>query len=907
MCQICQPNGCNLNQESPTVLVESGDYDGIVLPSIDDLSDKAISSTVSEVSVSDPSVSEPDSDMAIVDAVYVRNAVKSYGVGKKRSHVLKSLDMTLRKGTIYGLLGASGCGKTTLLSCIVGRRRLDSGEILVFGGEPGTKQSGIPGRRVGYMPQELALYGEFTISETLEYFGRIYSLPKDFVKVQKEFLRKLLDLPDGNRYVKTLSGGQQRRVSFAVALFHEPELLILDEPTVGVDPLLRQSIWDHLVSLVREQHKTVIITTHYIEEARQANTIGMMRSGRLLAEESPQTLLSIYNLPSLEDVFLRLCMVDVSSKNNAATISVITDGVDNPAFAGLRSVSFRTSKNADGQEEEDSQKNMKHLIKYKQSLSGMNVAPTDLNKGYWKKSDSVYTPEEKGIVGLTFSPSGDNLYDPCTDKDQNLLSDELAHQCSQSSRKDNRKTETADASPVPGHNFRLNRSEENLFRPSSTPSLDQRSHSDNSSAASTPGQKTKKNNRSPYRFSLPSAHRSSALIRKNVMQTFRNIGVFLFVFLLPAVEAILFCLAIGNDPTYLKVAVVNDEFPNATQGMDCPFFDDCTYEYYSCRFLRHIDNQTIVKIPYPTVDLAQEAAKKGDVWAVIHMPQNFTDEIMVRNSQGSDSDMETIIGSQISVNMDWTNQQISLIIQRRLMDAFEDFQKDILTTCELEEAAGTLPLQFINPIYGEPNPSFMHFMAPGVILTILYFIAVALTAAVFINERKQGLLDRSLVAGVTMTEVLFAHLANQLMTLIGQTVLVLVTIFVVFQVPCNGNIMTVSALSLLQGLCGMCFGLLISCLCDEETSAIHFAVGSFYPNLLLSGVMWPIEGMPTFMREFSYFLPQTYAVESMRNVIARGWDVDNPEVYLGVVCSVSWALGLLFLSAAVIRIRKYTG
>lgn len=192
----------------------------------------------------------------------------------------------------YGLLGASGCGKTTLLSCIVGRRKLDSGEIFVLGGKPGTKGefyikyaimnnnyfeyfvgSGVPGKRVGYMPQEIALYSEFSIKETMMYFGWIFGMKTSEIMERLQFLLNFLDLPSQNRLVKNLSGGQQRRVSFAVALMHDPELLILDEPTVGVDPLLRQSIWNHLVHITKAGQKTVIITTHYIEEARQAHTV----------------------------------------------------------------------------------------------------------------------------------------------------------------------------------------------------------------------------------------------------------------------------------------------------------------------------------------------------------------------------------------------------------------------------------------------------------------------------------------------------------------------------------------------------------------------------------------------------------------------------------------------------------
>jgi len=105
--------------------------------------------------------------------------------------------------------------------------------------KPGAPSSGIPGRRVGFMPQEIALYQDFTIREIFKYFGSLFNLDSQFVKEQTDFLCDLLDLPPKERIVKTLSGGQQRRVSFAAALFHQPELLILDEPTAGVDPVLR--------------------------------------------------------------------------------------------------------------------------------------------------------------------------------------------------------------------------------------------------------------------------------------------------------------------------------------------------------------------------------------------------------------------------------------------------------------------------------------------------------------------------------------------------------------------------------------------------------------------------------------------------------------------------------------------
>jgi ABC-type multidrug transport system ATPase subunit len=173
------------------------------------------------------------------------------------------------------------------------------------------------------------------------------------------------------------SGGQQRRVSFAVALLHNPEILILDEPTVGVDPLLRQSIWTHLCSLVAANRTTVIITTHYIEEARQAHTIGLMRGGRLLAEDSPANLLKVHQCISLEDVFLRLCMKDKST-NNAIT---------SPTNVANNNSSNVTSP----------------VVPI-----GLNIVSVynEKNKQY---VDGAAAPEDNGIIGLAFHQSKEYL------------------------------------------------------------------------------------------------------------------------------------------------------------------------------------------------------------------------------------------------------------------------------------------------------------------------------------------------------------------------------------------------------------------------------------------------------------------------------------------------------------------
>lgn len=215
-------------------------------------------------------------------------------------------------------MGASGCGKTTLISCLVGVQSVERGSIEVFDDSAGRNNT-----RIGYMPQEISLVSEFTIKETVNLYGTIFGMKSFEIKQQLRFLSDLLDLPDCNKPIADCSGGQQRRVSFALTLLHEPDLLILDEPTVGVDPLLRSKIWDYLVEITKTKNVTVLLSTHYIEEARQSTCVGVMRNGMMIAEDAPNNILRQYETTSLEEAFFRM-----SQKQEAGILKQSEDHVD---------------------------------------------------------------------------------------------------------------------------------------------------------------------------------------------------------------------------------------------------------------------------------------------------------------------------------------------------------------------------------------------------------------------------------------------------------------------------------------------------------------------------------------------------------------------------------------------------
>jgi ABC-2 type transport system ATP-binding protein len=232
-------------------------------------------------------------------AIETTGLVKRYGT----FDALSGLGLRIERGTLYGLLGPNGAGKTTAFRVLTGLTRPSSGEAVVLGRK-------VPDRRlrarVGYMPQEVALYLDLTVRENLTLFGELHGLAATEIGVREAELLELVDLVQWRTTLLfRLSAGMMRRVSLAAALIHQPELLVLDEPTVGVDPELRAAFWGYFARL-RASGVTIVVSTHYLDEASRCDRVGLIRQGKLLAEGPPDEIRRKAGAATLEDAYLAL-------------------------------------------------------------------------------------------------------------------------------------------------------------------------------------------------------------------------------------------------------------------------------------------------------------------------------------------------------------------------------------------------------------------------------------------------------------------------------------------------------------------------------------------------------------------------------------------------------------------------
>ena len=226
-------------------------------------------------------------------------SIRGLHVVRGGRHVLHGLDLDVEAGMVTGLLGPSGSGKTTLIRSIVGIQIVASGTVSVLGRPAGTEELR---SRVGYVTQAPSVYADLTVLENLRYFGRIVGVGRESVDL---VLERVGLAPERDQVVATLSGGQTARASLATALLNEPDLLVLDEPTVGLDPVLRQELWSFFHELAGAG-AALLVSSHVMDEADRCEELILLREGRILAVDTPQGVLASTRTSELADAFIRL-------------------------------------------------------------------------------------------------------------------------------------------------------------------------------------------------------------------------------------------------------------------------------------------------------------------------------------------------------------------------------------------------------------------------------------------------------------------------------------------------------------------------------------------------------------------------------------------------------------------------
>jgi len=265
--------------------------------------------------------------MAGDDVVVTEGLVKSFGDDR----VLDGIDLTIPRGSILGLIGPSGCGKTTLVRQLLGLDAPTEGEVRTLGEDP-TKFSTATRSRLAYMPQLPVLFPTLSLWGNLTFISSVYGMR---LRGRRRRLQRLLDLVelrgDRHKLLAQCSGGMQRRLSLAAALVHDPELLFLDEPTAGVDPILRARFWEHFRTL-RDEGRTIVVPTQYVGEAAMCDLVGVISAGRLLTVLPPDQLGEFAHgghvlLYSLSDDLRRADMERLAALDGVRRVGRTDDGV----------------------------------------------------------------------------------------------------------------------------------------------------------------------------------------------------------------------------------------------------------------------------------------------------------------------------------------------------------------------------------------------------------------------------------------------------------------------------------------------------------------------------------------------------------------------------------------------------
>jgi len=755
----------------------------------------------------------------------------------------------VRPGAIFGLLGPNGSGKSTIIRMLLGILRPTAGDALVLGHDVRFESEQIK-RRIGYMSQQFSLYADLSVQENLDFYGRIYGLSSEMQRQRSSEVLALTSLEDRvEQLAGTLSGGWKQRLALACALIHRPELLFLDEPTAGIDPVARRELWDLLFEL-SGRGVTLMVTTHYMDEAERCTDVGYLFQSRLLVQGKPN---SLKRMPEVTPDDCRRYELRVERPAEQLTSLRHLPGIRDATLFGEAI----------------------HVL-VANELSAEDLAA---------KLDRTETQPEIREISATLEDVFVALTKAAEAQDE-LPTDQLAEECGEPPQNGDDGREAGEGAASDGSRARRGEGVQtprsgSLFVGNSQPLGEESTRKNVPNPLSFPG----KERSSPARLRRGNGRSLTgllAIMTKEFSHIRRQPSTLFFMFVVPVMQTIIFGYAIDTQIENIPLVVYDLDGRQAGRELADAFKNTRRFK--------------IVRRCHDKDSLRRELATGGAKAALV-IPPDYSDRLV----RGEQVQVQVLIdGSDSQVATTALNTANLLGLNLSIRYARSKAELAQLAPARDEVGRASLPIEMRARLLYNPDLESAHFFVPGLVGIILQLVTLFLTSFAVVREREIGTLEQLFVTPVGRAGLLLGKLIPYAIVGFVEMLIVLSVMVYLFEVPIHGSLSLLLSLSMLFMICSLGLGLLVSTLARTQLEAVQFAFVIMLPSVLLSGFMFPRSEMPLPIYLVTFLIPVTYFIEILRGVVLRGadfFDLLQPTASLALCC-------LLILAISVARFRK---
>ena len=385
--------------------------------------------------------------------------------------------------------------------------------------------------------------------------------------------------------------------------------------------------------------------------------------------------------------------------------------------------------------------------------------------------------------------------------------------------------------------------------------------------------------------------RTFAFTRRILLQFRHDRRTLAFVLIVPLLMMLIFGYTFGGEPKGLKIAVVNlDEKIQIINQEESLSIAELV--------IHNLDDETFSINYYNTFKEAKEALQDTEVWAVFYFPANFSNNLFQRFSLDDNQD----ISSQIVISLDGTNPNVDSTIVKELQSALKETNNQIRDIFNLPSHPDAITIESQYEYTDAEDVRFIDYFAPGVICFAIMMVTIMITILIFINERRQGTLQRLLTSPANETEIVLGYSLAFAIIGIIQCIVILLTAIIIFGITIVGNVFLALIVVILLAIGHQGLGILLSSGAKNELQAVQFIPLIIFPAILLSGLFWPVESIPSFLQPLTYFIPLKYGIDAERSIMLKGWGIG--EIWFEILILVIFAILTLSLSVLLLKKRK---